>query len=93
MAQGYAGNDSIEFLAVNVDEDQSTVPPFLAREKWTQPIALGDGLDNFLHVVNLPTVMVIDPAGKVVYRAAGYSSSDFEDRLEKAIDQAGTAGR
>jgi thiol-disulfide isomerase/thioredoxin len=93
VAQGYAGNDSIEFLAVNVDEDQSTVPPFLAREKWTQPIALGDGLDNFLHVVNLPTVMVIDPAGKVVYRAAGYSSSDFEDRLEKAIDQAGTAGR
>jgi hypothetical protein len=37
--------------------------------------------------------MVIDPAGKVVYRAAGYSSGDFEDRLEKAIDEAATAGK
>jgi thiol-disulfide isomerase/thioredoxin/predicted negative regulator of RcsB-dependent stress response len=93
VAQSYAGNDTIQFLAVNVDEDQSAVLPFLARQKWTQPIALGDGLDNFLHVVNLPTVMVIDPAGKVIYRAAGYSSGDFEDRLEKAIDQAGAAGK
>jgi thiol-disulfide isomerase/thioredoxin len=93
VAQTYAGNDSIEFLAVNVDEDPSSVQPFLAREKWTQAIALGDGLDNFLHVENLPTVMVIDPAGKVVYRAAGYSSGDFEDRLEKAIDQAGAGGK
>jgi thiol-disulfide isomerase/thioredoxin len=93
VAQGYVGNDSVVFLAVNVDEDRSSVAPFLAREKWTQPIALGDGLDNFLHVDNLPTVMVIDPAGKVVYRAAGYSSGDFEDRLEKAIDQAGAGGK
>jgi thiol-disulfide isomerase/thioredoxin len=93
VAQTYAGNDSVEFLAVNVDDDQSGVAPFLAREKWNQPIALGDGLDNFLHVVNLPTVIVIDPTGKVVYRAAGYSSGDFEDRLEKAIDGAATAGK
>lgn len=93
VAQSYAGDAGIEFLAINVDEDRSRVAPFLVREKWNHPIAFGDGLDNFLHVDSLPTVIVIDPTGKVVYRAAGLSSTDFEDRLEAAIQQAGPKGK
>ena len=52
VAKGYAGNAKVEFLAVNTDEDRTVVAPFMAREKWTLPIAYADGLDALLESGN-----------------------------------------
>jgi thiol-disulfide isomerase/thioredoxin len=85
VAKSYAGNADIAFFAINADEDESLVPSFLAQEKWDLPIVYADGLDDFLGVSALPTVLLIDPAGKIVYRVNGYSPEGFSSSLVSAI--------
>jgi thiol-disulfide isomerase/thioredoxin len=88
VAQSYSANSDVEFFAVDTDEDESRVPPFLAREKWSVPVIFADGLDDFLRVNTLPTVIVIDHAGKIVYRASGFTEEGFPEALTAAIQEA-----
>lgn len=88
VAKGYADNPKVEFLAVNTDEDESLVAPFLAHEKWTVPVSYADGLDVLLNVETLPTIIVLDRGGKTVYRTTGFTTRDFSAPLTKAIDSA-----
>jgi thiol-disulfide isomerase/thioredoxin len=88
VAKSYTGNPDIVFYAVNTDEDQSLVPQFVAHEKWDVPIVYGDGLDNFMKVESLPTVMVLDRAGKITYRINGFPPEGFTENLTTAIQAA-----
>jgi thiol-disulfide isomerase/thioredoxin len=88
IAKAYAGNAAIAFLAVNADEDETLVAPYLAHEKWDLHIFYADGLDNFLGVASLPTMMILDPAGKITYRANGYTPNGFSESVVAAIQAA-----
>ncbi len=78
----------IVFYAVNTDEDQSLVPRFIAHEKWNVPIVYADGLDDFMKVNSLPTVVILDRTGKVTYRVNGYPPEGFTEDLTAAIQSA-----
>jgi thiol-disulfide isomerase/thioredoxin len=88
VAKGYAGNPRIEFLAVNTDEDRALVLPFIAHEKWDVPVAYADGLDALLNVQTLPTILVLDAKGKIIYRTNEFTPQAFPESLTKAIDGA-----
>ncbi|MFZ0583428.1 MAG: TlpA disulfide reductase family protein [Candidatus Acidiferrales bacterium] len=88
VAKSYAGNNDILFYAVNTDEDQSLVPQFVAHEKWDVPTVYADGLDDFMKVDSLPTVMVFDRAGKIIYRINGFPPEGFTENLNTAIQSA-----
>ncbi|HTS12639.1 MAG TPA: redoxin family protein [Candidatus Limnocylindrales bacterium] len=88
VATAWDGNSGVTFLAVNTDEDQSLVEPFLAREKWRLQVVYADGLDDFLKVDSLPTVIVLDANGKIVFRTAGFAKQGFEASLSSAIQNA-----
>jgi thiol-disulfide isomerase/thioredoxin len=88
VAKNYTGDPNLLFLALNTDDDQSLVAPFVAREKWNVPMAFADGLDDFLKVETLPTVLIIDRKGKIVYRAGGFSPDTFPEELTTAIQNA-----
>jgi thiol-disulfide isomerase/thioredoxin len=88
VSKAYADNSNVAFLAVNTDEDESQVPPFLAEEKWDIPIAYADGLDDFMKVDTLPTVMVYGRDGKIIYRANGLDEDKFSSSLNSAIQDA-----
>lgn len=90
VAKSYAGNPEIVFFAVNADEDETLVAPYLAHEKWGLPVVYADGLDNFLGVTSLPTVMILDRSGKITYRVNGYSPDGFSESVIAAV-QAGLA--
>ena len=70
------------FFALNTDDDESLVAPFLAREKWNVPIAFADGLDDLLEVETLPTVLIIDHKGKIVYRVEGFAPDTFSEGID-----------
>ncbi len=91
VAKSYAGNSDILFYAVNTDEDQSLVPHFVAHEKWDVPTVYADGLDDFMKVDSLPTVMVFDRAGKIIYRINGFPPEGFTENLNTAIQSATAA--
>ena len=89
VAKSYAGNPEIAFYAVNTDEDRSLVAPFLNHEKWDVPVVYADGLDDFMKVDSLPTVLLLDPAGKITYRINGYPPEGFTENLTNAIQSSG----
>ena len=86
IARDYAGKPEVIFLAANIDEDQMRVQPFLARKKFSVPVVFADGLDEFLQVNSLPTVIVLDRSGKIVFRSEGYNLEDFAGVLSAAIN-------
>jgi thiol-disulfide isomerase/thioredoxin len=88
VAKNYAGNAEIVFYAVNTDEDESLVAPFLSHEKWDVPVVYADGLDDFVKVESLPTVLILDRAGKITYRINGYPPEGFAENLTNAIQAA-----
>ncbi|MGH9745652.1 MAG: redoxin family protein [Candidatus Acidiferrales bacterium] len=92
-AKNYAGDPNLVFLALNVDDDQSLVAPFVAREKWNVPMAFADGLDDLLKVETLPTVLIIDRKGKIVYRVGEFSPESFSEELTTAIQSATTLAK
>ena len=88
VAKNYAGNGDIAFYAVNTDEDESLVAPFLGHEKWDVPVVYADGLDEFVKVQSLPTVLILDRAGKITYRINGYPPEGFAENLTNGIQAA-----
>jgi thiol-disulfide isomerase/thioredoxin len=88
VAKTYEGNPDVAFFAVNSDEDEAQVPPFVQHVKWDIPIVYADGLDEFLTVESLPTVVVIDRDGKIVYRVGGLDLRQFSNSLNTALQNA-----
>jgi thiol-disulfide isomerase/thioredoxin len=88
VAKNYAGNGDIVFYAVNTDEDESLVAPFLSHEKWDVPVVYADGLDEFVKVESLPTVLIVDRSGKITYRINGYPPEGFAENLTNGIQAA-----
>jgi thiol-disulfide isomerase/thioredoxin len=88
VAKGYAGNPQIDFYAVNTDEDEAAVAPFVAHEKWDVPIVYADGLDAFMRVESLPTIVILNGDGKIAYRTDGFMPDGFEETLTTAIQRA-----
>jgi len=78
----------VRFLAVDVAEDRETVESFVAENPFPYPVLLDpeDRLSIELGLIALPTVMVVDTEGEVVYLEAGLVD---RRRLEKLLRQAG----
>ena len=78
-------NDNVIFLAVDIGEDEDTVFTFTAD----YPVDFALLLDHDSSVIKqwevrgLPTTFVIDPEGKIIYRAIGGRDWDKPIFLEK----------
>jgi thiol-disulfide isomerase/thioredoxin len=81
----FAGHDDVVFLAVNKDEDEGQVAQFLKEKQFEGTMVFADGLDALLKVESIPTVIVLDHAGKVAYRTQGFVPDNFVDVLSGAI--------
>src|ERR1700694_695211 len=84
----FAGRDDVVFVAVNNDEEQARVGLFLKEQKVEGTLVFADGLDSALKVESIPTIIVLDRAGKVAYRTQGFAPDNFVDALSAAITKA-----
>jgi len=87
----FSGRDDVVFLAINADEDESLVAPFLQEQKPGGTLVFADGLGQPLHVESIPTIMVLDKAGKMAYRTQGFAPDGFADLASAAITKASAA--
>ena len=85
VTQDFRNEPAAVFLAVNVDENRAGVPTFLKEEHWTTEVAYAQGLDRLLGVLSLPTLMIFDRSGHVVFREEGLLASTFVDTVEKKV--------
>jgi len=88
VAGSYTGNPDVAFFAVNTDDDQTQVPPFVAKQNWSVPVIYADGLDDFMKVDSLPTVVILGRSGSIVYRVGGFPPDGFAESLTAAIQSA-----
>lgn len=73
------------FLAADCDEDETLVPAYLDELKPRTTVVFADGLDRLLGVKAFPTIVVLDRAGKVAYRADGFEPSNVESEITSAV--------
>ncbi len=92
VAAQFKTESGISFLEANCDDDETQVPPYLEEIKPHVPVVFADGLDHLLAVTSLPTVVIIDRAGKVAFRAEGFGDDAFERDLTAAARRALAAG-
>jgi thiol-disulfide isomerase/thioredoxin len=88
VTQNFRGEPAAVFLAVNVDENRARVPAFLQEEQWTTPVAYPRGLERLLGVMALPTLVIFDRNGHVVFRQEGLPVSSFVETVEKKVREA-----
>jgi thiol-disulfide isomerase/thioredoxin len=88
LAARYAGNALVVFLSADCDEDESLVGPYLAERKPRSNEVFADGLEELFGVESFPTVLILDRAGKVVFRANGFDPDTIEQELGDAVRQA-----
>jgi len=85
VTQDFRNEPGAVFLAVNVDENRASVPSFVKEEQWTTPVVYAQGLDRLLGVISLPTLMIFDRSGRVVFRQEGLTVSSFVETVEKKV--------
>jgi thioredoxin-related protein len=73
------------FLSLNTDQDRSGVPAFLKQEGWTIPAAYAQGMEQLLSVRELPTIVIFDRQGRIVYRQDGVNPESFAEELSKHL--------
>lgn len=82
---------SVQFLAVDLGEDEETVRSFLENDPIPYPVLLDveDHLTYEMGIYGLPTLMVVDPQGKVTYFETGLIT---EKELRRELARAGFQG-
>jgi len=77
----------VEMLAINAGEGPQAVSQFLQRVAIDFPNILGnqDSLPNW-SVTALPTTLVIDAEGNVVFKAVGPREWDDDRILQRVVD-------
>ena len=88
VAANFRAQPAAAFLAVNVDDDRAAVPPFLKAQQWTSTVVYSEGLDRLLGVQSLPTLVIFDRKGLVVFRQEGLDPSTFSATLDKKVREA-----
>ena len=85
----FEGTADLIFLAVDTDEDRTLVAPFLKQIDWgTAGTYFEAGLGVRLNIAAIPTVLVIDPSGRISSRMAGFLPDRFEEMLADRINEA-----
>lgn len=84
----FAGRDEVVFLAIDTDEDQSVVAPFLENTKWSKRVYFEDGLASLLKVSSIPSTLIFDPNGKLFSRMNGFLPDRFVAMLTDRINEA-----
>jgi thiol-disulfide isomerase/thioredoxin len=92
LEMNYKDAPDVRFVSVNADEDQSLVAPFIKEQGWKDQGYFEAGLARYLVVSQIPTVLVIDPDGRISSRMIGFIPERFEQMLTERVDEARRIG-
>ena len=84
--------DNVVFLSIDADDDHSPVPAFVEEMKWNHKVYYDGGMGSALKITSIPTILILDPAGKVSSRMTGFVPERCEDLLAQRIQEARAAG-
>jgi thiol-disulfide isomerase/thioredoxin len=88
VLETFRAEKSVEFLAVDTDEDPSVVSDFVKDAGWKVPVVYARGLDGALGIRALPALLILDAKGRVVFRQVGIDPESFITTVEAKVRQA-----
>lgn len=80
-------DDEVAFLAINTGEDEAKVREFQNKTPFSYPVLLdpGETLFSRFGVNGLPTVLIIDPQGRIVFLETGVMDArSLREQIEAA---------
>ncbi|MEB2779843.1 TlpA disulfide reductase family protein [Algoriphagus sp. C2-6-M1] len=78
----------VEFLMIGIDNDIKKSESFLEGKSWTFPtVHASFGLNQSLQSQSLPTTLVINPEGKIVFYQEGMSNFNTDEFRNFLINQ------
>jgi thiol-disulfide isomerase/thioredoxin len=85
--------DQVQFLAIDVGEDEATVRRFAEKNPFPYPVLLdpSESIQQRFRSTGLPTVMVIDTLGRVSYLNVGVANPATLRREIAKAQQGGVA--
>lgn len=89
------GEQNVGMLAINAGEDRETISAFLQDIPIDFPVVLADGMNTLAewHIQGLPTTLLIDADGRIVYEAIGPREWDDPAMIAFLRSLADTAGQ
>jgi thiol-disulfide isomerase/thioredoxin len=88
IAARYASDKGIEFFALNCDDDETLVPPYLEEEKPKATVLFADNLESYFSVSSFPTTIILGRDGKIAFRSDGFDPDTVDKTLGDAIESA-----
>ncbi len=74
---------NLEFLMIGIDNDIKKSAGFLEGKSWSFPTAHASfGLNKSLQSQSIPTTLVVNPEGKIVFYQEGMSNFNTDDFRE-----------
>ena len=83
----YGDAKDVVFIAVDADDDPSLAAAFAKEQGWDSGY-FEAGLAQRLVISSIPTVLVLDPAGRIFSRMVGFVPERFEQMLTDRIEDA-----
>ena len=84
----YGDAPDVMFIAVDADDDLSLVAPFVKEQGWKNQGYFEAGLARQFTISSIPTVLVIDPSGRISSRMIGFIPDRFEQMLTERVEEA-----
>jgi thiol-disulfide isomerase/thioredoxin len=83
LSKSLENESDIEFLLVGLDNDIEKSRKFLDGKSWSFPTAHASyGLNQSLQSESIPTTLVVNPAGKIVFYQEGMSNFNTDEFRE-----------
>ncbi len=84
----FEDDEDVVFVAVDTDDDTSLAAPFAKEQGWKNPGYFEGGLARQMTISSIPTVLVLDPAGRISSRMIGFIPQRFEQMQTERIEEA-----
>jgi thiol-disulfide isomerase/thioredoxin len=88
IAAHYASDKEIQFFALNCDDDETLVPPYLDEEKPKTTVLFADNLESYFSVSSFPTTIILSRDGKIAFRSDGFDPDTVDKTLTDAVESA-----
>ncbi len=81
------GTENLEFLMIALDKDLAKSKSFIERKGYDFPVVHASfGLNNSLQSQSIPTTIVVNPQGEIIFYQEGMSNFDTEEFREFLIN-------
>jgi thiol-disulfide isomerase/thioredoxin len=88
VKQQFENASDVVFVPVDADDDPSLVPSFVKEQGWENKGYFEAGLARQLAIGSIPTVVVLDPDGRIFSRLVGFIPERFEQMLVERVEEA-----